>query len=772
MANAPARTPKGRQPVRSSRTPRGGGSNRPVSYPGLNNSNAEARTQQHTNINLIPQVDYDENEYEEVFRSRPRVIDDRRQFPSSIPSPDADPFLTPPPARHWQEDAHMRSMTDGPRPMRSMDSLRYNAGGPSRLAGQRSERSRWTDMSFDDCIDGGGIGSYTDKHEIRSRGGTSLRLGSAEARYQQSLSPTGLPADVEIFRQNVSRVDIESYRLTPDQMRNLLEESMARSRSLSSPMQPYPAAGFPINASRQPSYGPSGPEVYMNRARQDAGRGQNAYRHQPPDMRTRLDESLARSGSASPESLQQRDVRSTAPSPRRSDPSGSARTSGTLRQDASRSEGSTSPSSREQLRRMLLEEKATLEKRRQQTTPDPSSPHDSLPTENANVYAQDQFHLNHIHPTNPPPNPNPSTSPNLPKSAWEEYQSYGARRQEFDSYLDEVMRATSVTPTEGVSSRVTLSPTRSESRTGVLESGGGREEGVRGGGAAVGAEGGREGGFVGLEGSEVEGRRVEKLSPLPTDDETMAIEELDAPTMSPGRSRPTSEELFIDNDQDFDAQETRRAASASGVVHVEAFMEKMGRLQKQVKEMRRYFKAILRLEEERYTPSIVRIQAVFRGYLVRRDLSNKGIHIRRRRGKSRSDGWEAVERWCRVPGRGGLGDGDTKESKSATKIQALVRGHLTRKAVHDFQLHHWAAVRIQSIWRGHHTRQTLGPTFRLKILEALHRRHAEHMRGVTVEMEVLRAKVDRAQKEGGRMEYLVKKLYAEVEVLRAWKVDG
>lgn len=92
----------------------------------------------------------------------------------------------------------------------------------------------------------------------------------------------------------------------------------------------------------------------------------------------------------------------------------------------------------------------------------------------------------------------------------------------------------------------------------------------------------------------------------------------------------------------------------------------------------------------------VKIQAGFRGYRVRKQLSKPKSHRRHSR-KMSSNGTEVAVKNVE-------NESTTVEDKSATKIQAGVRGFLARK---KYKVANEAATKIQAGFRGFKVRKEL-----------------------------------------------------------------
>ncbi|KAJ3046598.1 hypothetical protein HK097_000716, partial [Rhizophlyctis rosea] len=742
-----------------------------MSYPGVNirQQTSDSVPQQ----SAAPQVNYDEIEYEEVFRSRPRVIDDRQVSSPNASHAPLHAFSTPPaPLHNNRENVHIRAMTDRPpaRTMKSMDSLRLAAAG-GRSTQHESQPGRWTDMSFDDYISGGrGEGSIM-RTDYTSRGASPTTqkppmAGLAGAPYQRPLWNEPREPIPEQPSQSSIRIDLDSYRPGRNELQQILADAQARSRG-ASPAHPSPPASHPYQL---PPHLTDSPQYPQNPIHPIAT--------QPsPD---RLTHTQILNLLASTQSKLQQLSHSEPSSPSRAPPTQSQRPVSAAAMHTSVFQSSTTTFeqsdrmlTREERERLLreMEERArelrgdvvksgeygggggsgegraVLEGRGEVgdgrlSRQDMERMLEESMRKEREVREWEARSKSPQYDSKPyqPPQYNPPV-PSSTTSAWDDYQEFNARREEFDSYVESVTRAAS---SEAPTVR-TVSPIRDVKNA-----------------AKVGkAEDGR--------------------SPLPTADNTMAIEELDtredsvvttslhnpSPTQAKALLRSTSEELFFLSDHPASPPHINTSPAEDD------FGEKVQRLERKVKDMRRYFKTILRIEAERYTPFIVTIQSLARGYLVRNDLAKKGIRFGKARkglrGGGVEDEFERVRRLCKKPVGRRVGSLGGKRDRAAVRIEALWRGHRTRKVVYRYMQRRKAAVVIQSHWRGHKTRTSLGPTFRIRLLEAVRKKQSDRISSLVVDVEVLKNSVKSVLEGFERNEFLVRKLYEEVEVLRSWK---
>ncbi|KAI9204078.1 uncharacterized protein BJ171DRAFT_507581 [Polychytrium aggregatum] len=151
---------------------------------------------------------------------------------------------------------------------------------------------------------------------------------------------------------------------------------------------------------------------------------------------------------------------------------------------------------------------------------------------------------------------------------------------------------------------------------------------------------------------------------------------------------------------------------------------KVDRMQKQVKEMRRYFKALLLEEEAKCYPAVVKIQAVYRGYRTRKLLGPNLYSWMRDPSRPDRVRYMSLESlWTTCEGIRGppykIHSTDARALKSCIKIQACYRGHMVRRRVQTYIQGHYAATRIQAAWRGYSVRTFEHPDLPFKIMKGI-----------------------------------------------------
>ncbi|CAO3567313.1 unnamed protein product [Mortierella alpina] len=142
---------------------------------------------------------------------------------------------------------------------------------------------------------------------------------------------------------------------------------------------------------------------------------------------------------------------------------------------------------------------------------------------------------------------------------------------------------------------------------------------------------------------------------------------------------------------------------------------KVSKLQKQVREMRKFMRGLVQLQVEQYEPATILIQAWWRGCLVRRELKKQRLlswhrNPRRKVQKvkylTRTELHQSCER-ISTPKVSLLVTEDVgghKETIAAIKLQAVFRSCLVRKRIQAYRDGMRAATVIQARWRGYRTR--------------------------------------------------------------------
>lgn len=142
---------------------------------------------------------------------------------------------------------------------------------------------------------------------------------------------------------------------------------------------------------------------------------------------------------------------------------------------------------------------------------------------------------------------------------------------------------------------------------------------------------------------------------------------------------------------------------------------KVSKLQKQVREMRKFMRGLVQLQVEQYEPATILIQAWWRGCLVRRELKKQQVfswhknprrQVKKMKYLTKADLHQSCER-ISAPKASLLVTaelGAEKDTIAAIKLQAVFRSQLVRKRVHAYREGMRAATIIQARWRGYRTR--------------------------------------------------------------------
>ncbi|OAQ33426.1 hypothetical protein K457DRAFT_134545 [Linnemannia elongata AG-77] len=142
---------------------------------------------------------------------------------------------------------------------------------------------------------------------------------------------------------------------------------------------------------------------------------------------------------------------------------------------------------------------------------------------------------------------------------------------------------------------------------------------------------------------------------------------------------------------------------------------KVTKLQKQVREMRKFMRGLVQLQVEQYEPATILIQAWWRGCLVRRELKKQQVfswhknpkrQVKQMKYLTKADLHQSCER-ISAPKASLLVTaelGAEKDTIAAIKLQAVFRSQLVRKRVRAYREGMRAATIIQARWRGYRTR--------------------------------------------------------------------
>ncbi|KAI8811628.1 hypothetical protein BJ742DRAFT_796635 [Cladochytrium replicatum] len=199
-------------------------------------------------------------------------------------------------------------------------------------------------------------------------------------------------------------------------------------------------------------------------------------------------------------------------------------------------------------------------------------------------------------------------------------------------------------------------------------------------------------------------------------------------------------------------------------------------------EMKSMKKLVLQLhseQERRFIQAVTRIQAVARGFLIRRHMAKQRVfswHSRRFTSAGRPYiTYETMYRECLQMGtsdkpKSGITQSTVGalEYRSAAKIQSTVRMFLVRIRILKFYAASNAASKIQALWRGYVTRKSR-PNLQVEILTRLSRRQMRAISMLSLELAATKNKLELEAKENRAYEQILRRLYEEVEVLKHWK---
>ncbi|KAF9933045.1 hypothetical protein FBU30_006721 [Linnemannia zychae] len=208
---------------------------------------------------------------------------------------------------------------------------------------------------------------------------------------------------------------------------------------------------------------------------------------------------------------------------------------------------------------------------------------------------------------------------------------------------------------------------------------------------------------------------------------------------------------------------------------------KVSKLQRQVREMRKFMRGLVQLQVEQYEPATILIQAWWRGCLVRRELKKQRVfswhknpkrQVKKIKYLTKTELQQSCER-ISAPKASLLVTaelGAEKETIAAVKLQAVFRSQLVRKRVHAYREGMRAATIIQARWRGYRTRNLdtrLGVEqlrFRnLKIQKAFGR--------VSIKLQYLQGRILALEENSGPLHEAQEIIHKELEEM-ADQIDG
>ncbi|KAL7753009.1 hypothetical protein RI367_001460 [Sorochytrium milnesiophthora] len=139
----------------------------------------------------------------------------------------------------------------------------------------------------------------------------------------------------------------------------------------------------------------------------------------------------------------------------------------------------------------------------------------------------------------------------------------------------------------------------------------------------------------------------------------------------------------------------------AGVTQIDGLKATVQQLSAQCRELRQLVKSLVQRELNRYQDAATAIQAVWRGYRVRRLYSQRRLLARYRKPiPTRVWSWEQLVYTLTLRiGQGAFIRASTdRYIAAATRIQACFRGHLARKILRRFMADQAAAHKIQTAW--------------------------------------------------------------------------
>ncbi|KAF9349665.1 hypothetical protein BGX34_001669 [Mortierella sp. NVP85] len=200
---------------------------------------------------------------------------------------------------------------------------------------------------------------------------------------------------------------------------------------------------------------------------------------------------------------------------------------------------------------------------------------------------------------------------------------------------------------------------------------------------------------------------------------------------------------------------------------------KVSKLQKQVREMRKFMRGMVQLQIEQYEPATIMIQAWWRGCLVRRELRRQMVfswHKNPRRNvkplKYLTKA-ELIQSCARisVPKASILITEDLgahKETIAIVKLQAAFRSYLVRKRVRAYEDGMDAATLIQACWRGYWTRN-LDTRLGLEQLRFRNVKVQKAFTRVSMKLQYLQGRILQLEENGGQINEVQEEIHKDLE---------
>ncbi|KAG0298362.1 hypothetical protein BGZ96_000076 [Linnemannia gamsii] len=208
---------------------------------------------------------------------------------------------------------------------------------------------------------------------------------------------------------------------------------------------------------------------------------------------------------------------------------------------------------------------------------------------------------------------------------------------------------------------------------------------------------------------------------------------------------------------------------------------KVSKLQKQVREMRKFMRGLVQLQVEQYEPATILIQAWWRGCLVRRELKKQQVfswhknpkrQVKKMKYLTKADLHQSCER-ISTPKASLLVTaelGAEKDTIAAIKLQAVFRSQLVRKRVRAYREGMRAATIIQARWRGYRTR-TLDTRLGVEQLRFRNLKIQKAFGRVSIKLQYLQGRILALEENSLPMHEAQEIIHKEIEDM-ADQIDG
>ncbi|KAF9089397.1 hypothetical protein BGX23_006720 [Mortierella sp. AD031] len=208
---------------------------------------------------------------------------------------------------------------------------------------------------------------------------------------------------------------------------------------------------------------------------------------------------------------------------------------------------------------------------------------------------------------------------------------------------------------------------------------------------------------------------------------------------------------------------------------------KVSKLQKQVREMRKFMRGLVQLQVEQYEPATILIQAWWRGCLVRRELKKQQVfswhknprrQVKKMKYLTKAELHQSCER-ISTPKASLLVTaelGAEKETIAAVKLQAYFRSLLVQKRVRAYREGMRAATIIQARWRGYRTR-TLDTRLGVEQLRFRNLKIQKAFGRVSIKLQYLQGRILALEENSLPMHEAQEIIHKEIEDM-ADQIDG